>query len=262
MGLHNSTYKKLDWWLILCYLLLVFIGWINIYAAVYTEEHSSIFDLSQRYGMQFLWMITSFVIAATILFVLNSKIYSVLSPPIYLFVLLLLFAVIFIGKEVNGSKSWFVIGPVGFQPAEISKISTSLFLSYIMSQYGFKLNRMRDAISVALILLIPMLLIVLEKETGSALVYAGFIFMLYREGLNGWILAFGFLSIFLFIISLAITPFVAIICLMAILAMLNGLVSREIVRHLAIIAPLIIFLAYLPEILKLEFLEDLLLQEQ
>ena len=112
MGYNNYIYRKLDWWLIITYLLLVFIGWMNIYAAVYTEEHSSIFDFSQRYGMQFIWIVTSFLIAAAILFILNPKIYSVLSPPIYLFVLLLLFAVIFVGKEVNGSKSWFVIVPV------------------------------------------------------------------------------------------------------------------------------------------------------
>lgn len=254
MGANNAIYRKLDWWLIITWLMLVLVGWLNIYAAVYTEEHSSIFDFSQRYGMQFVWIMTSMVIAAAILFILNPKIYSVLSPPIYIFVLILLFAVIFVGKEVNGSKSWFSIGPVGFQPAEISKISTSLFLAYIMSQYGFRLSRIRDAATVALILLVPMLLIVLEKETGSALVYTGFIFMLYREGLNGWILAFGFLSIFLFVISLAITPLVAIICLMAIMALLNGLASRELLKHLAIVAPLTVFLAHLPLILNSEFM--------
>ena len=254
MGANFSIYRKLDWWLIVTYLLLIFTGWLNIYAAVYTEEHSSIFDFSQRYGMQFVWIVTALIIAASILFILSPKIYSVLSPPIYIFILLLLFAVIFVGKEVNGSKSWFVIGPVGFQPAEISKISTSLFLAYIMSQYGFKLSRLRDAISVGLILLVPMMLIILEKETGSALVYLGFIFMLYREGLNGWLLAFGFLSIFLFVISLAVAPLAAIIFLMAVLALLNGLVSREFFKHLAFVVPLAAFLAYLPSLLELETL--------
>ena len=105
MGANFSIYRKLDWWLVLTYLMLVITGWLNIYAAVYTEEHSSIFDFSQRYGMQFVWIITSIIIATSILFILNPKIYSVLSPPIYIFILLLLFAVIFVGKEVNGSKS-------------------------------------------------------------------------------------------------------------------------------------------------------------
>lgn len=250
MGTNNIKYRKIDWPLILCYLALVIIGWVNIYAAVYTEEHSSIFDFSQRYGMQFIWIISAIVIALLILFVFNSKIYSVLSPLFYFAILLLLLAVIFLGKEVNGSKSWFVIGPIVFQPAEISKISTSLFLAYIMSRYGFKLTKMKDAVTVALILLIPMLFIILEKETGSALVYTGFIFMLYREGLNGWFLAFGFLSISLFIIALSFSPFAAILCLLVLLAVLNGIMSRQLIKHLVVIIPLTIFLAYLPEILE------------
>ena len=125
----DYKFGKIDIPLVVCYLLLVFIGWINIFASVYSEEHSSIFDMSQRYGMQFIWIITALVLAVSILFLLNPKIYSVLSPPIYLFVCFLLVAVIFLGKEVNGSNSWFRLGPVSFQPAEVSKISTSLFLA-------------------------------------------------------------------------------------------------------------------------------------
>lgn len=255
MGQNNSIYKKLDWWLILCYLLLVFIGWLNVYSAIFNDEHSFILDFSQRYGMQFVWIITSLILGVIIIFFINPKVYSVLSPLIYLFVVILLFAVIFIGKEVNGSKSWFVIGPVGFQPAEISKISTALFLSYIMSRYGFKLSKMKDAIKVAAILLVPMLFIVLEKETGSALVYAGFIFMLYREGLNGWILAFGFLAILLFVITLAFSSYTAIICLFALLAILNGIIGHQLMKHIALTAILVIFLAFLPKILSYEFLD-------
>ena len=254
IGQLNSIYRKLDWWLIICYLLLAIIGWLNIYSAIYNEEHPSIFDFSQRYGMQFVWIVSSIILGAIIIFFINPKVYSVLSPLIYLFAVLLLFAVIFIGKEVNGSKSWFVIGPVGFQPAEISKISTALFLSYVMSRYGFKLGRLKDAAKVAAILLVPMAFIILEKETGSALVYTGFVFMLYREGLNGWLLAFGLLAVFLFVVSLAFSSYIAIIWLFAILALLNGAISRNMPIHILIVALLTIFLAYLPRILQLDFL--------
>ena len=254
MGQNNAIYKNLDWWLIICYLLLAVIGWLNIYSAIYDEEHTSIFDFTQRYGMQFVWIITSIILGCVIIFFINPKVYSVLSPLIYLFVVLLLFAVIFVGKEVNGSKSWFVIGPVGFQPAEISKISTALFLSYVMSRYGFKLSKLKDAAKVAAILLLPMALIILEKETGSALVYTGFIFMLYREGLNGWLLAFGLLSIFLFVVSLAFSSYIAIIWLFAILALINGIMSRSLPRDILIVTLLSLFLAYLPRLLKLELL--------
>ena len=242
----NYKIGKIDIPLVICYLLLVFIGWINIFASVYSEEHSSIFDISQRYGMQFIWIMTAFVLAVSILFLLNPKIYSVLSPSIYLFVCILLVAVIFLGKEVNGSNSWFRLGPVSFQPAEVSKISTSLFLAYIMSKYNFKLGRMRDAISVALAILVPMAIIVMEKETGSALVYCGFVFLLYREGLSGWFLIFGLMSILLFVVTLAVSPLVAFIIVFAAGTIINGIYTRKLWRHLAAALPVSAAMALLP----------------
>lgn len=244
----GSKFGKIDIPLVICYLMLVFIGWINIYAAVYSPEHSSIFDISQRYGMQFIWIMTALILAVAILFVINPKVYSVLSPPIYLGVCILLVAVIFLGKEVNGSNSWFQIGPVSFQPAEVSKISTSLFLAYIMSKYNFRLGNMRDALSVALTILIPMAIIVMEKETGSALVYCGFIFLLYREGLSGWVLVFGILSIVLFIVTLAVSSLAAIIILFVLAGIINGIYTRKLIHNLAVIIPTAILLALLPAI--------------
>ena len=246
---------KIDLPLVICYLLLVFIGWINIFASVYSEEHSSIFDMSQRYGMQFIWIMTAFVLAVSILFLLNPKIYSVLSPPIYLFVCVLLVAVIFLGKEVNGSNSWFRLGPVSFQPAEVSKISTSLFLAYIMSKYNFRLGRMRDAISVALAILVPMAIIVMEKETGSALVYCGFVFLLYREGLSGWFLIFGLMSILLFVVTLAVSPLAAFIIVFAAGTIINGIYTRKLWTHLAAALPVCAVMALLPYLLD-RFLPD------
>ena len=246
---------KIDLPLVICYLLLVFIGWINIFASVYSEEHSSIFDMSQRYGMQFIWIMTAFVLAVSILFLLNPKIYSVLSPPIYLFVCILLVAVIFLGKEVNGSNSWFRLGPVSFQPAEVSKISTSLFLAYIMSKYNFRLGRMRDAISVALAILVPMAIIVMEKETGSALVYCGFVFLLYREGLSGWFLIFGLMSILLFVVTLAVSPLAAFIIVFAAGTIINGIYTRKLWTHLAAALPVCAVMALLPYLLD-RFLPD------
>ena len=246
--MREFKFGKMDIPLVICWLLLVFIGWINIFASVYSEEHSSIFDMSQRYGMQFIWIITAFVLAVSIIFLLNPKIYSVLSPPIYLFVCILLIAVIFLGKEVNGSKSWFRFGAVSFQPAEISKISTSLFLAHLMSKYSFKLSRFRDALSVALAILVPMAIIVMEKETGSALVYCGFIFLLYREGLSGWFLIFGLLSILLFVVTLAVSPLAALIILFVLSGIVNGIYTRRLWLHLGILIPVALLLGFLPAI--------------
>ena len=246
----NNRIGKIDIPLVICYLLLIFIGWINIFASVYSEEHSSIFDLTQRYGMQFIWIITAMILAASILFIINPKVYTVLPPLIYIGVCILLVTVIFLGKEVNGSNSWFQLGPVSFQPAEISKISTSLYLAYIMSRYNFRLGKLRDAVSVALTILVPMAIIVMEKETGSALVYCGFIFLLYREGLSGWVLVFGILSIILFIVTLAVSPLAAIIILFAVSGIINGVYTRNLLYHLAIIIPVSLLLGFMPFISK------------
>lgn len=243
-------FGKIDMPLVVSWLLLIFIGWVNIFASIYSEEHSSIFDMSQRYGMQFIWIITAMVLAVCILFLFNSKIYSVLSPPIYLFVCILLVAVIFLGKEVNGSNSWFRFGPVSFQPAEISKISTSLFLAHLMSKYSFKLTRLRDAVSVALAILVPMAIIVMEKETGSALVYCGFIFLLYREGLSGWFLIFGLLSIVLFVVTLAVSPLAALIILFVLSGIVNGIYTRRLWMHIGFLIPTAVFLGFLPAIME------------
>ena len=241
--------KTIDWKLVMCYLLLVLIGWANIYASVQSEEPASIFDWGCRCGKQFVWIMTSLGLAVFILFVLNPRIYEGLSLPIYLFVIFLLVAVIFLGVEVKGSRSWFAFGPVRFQPAEISKISTSLMLATLMSQLGYKIGRMKDFIMTALVILLPMGIIVLQSETGSALVYVGFIFMLYREGLSGWLIFIAGMAILLFILTLTSSPYVAIIVLVSIGSLCMSLYSGRLKWWLIIGIPLIILMAFMPRIL-------------
>ena len=255
-----NLYKKLDWPLIITYLVLVLIGWISVFASVYDEEHAHILDMSQRYGMQFIWIVTSMVIAILILFVVNPKLYNVIAWVLYFLSLLLLFAVIFVGVEVNGSKSWFMIGPFRFQPAELAKITTSLALATMMSAYNFKLKQFSSLLKVGLTILVPMTLIIMEKETGSALVFASFIFVLYREGLSGWILMFGILAISLFVLTLAFSPFVSIIVLFALSVIAAALVSRRFIQGvltLAISLPVLIFSPLLGEVKLLSFASGL-----
>ena len=209
----RSLTKTIDWPLVICYLVLVFIGWANIYASVHSAEPASIFDFDSRSGKQFVWMITAFVIGTVILFFINPRVYEGFSLPIYLATIGLLVAVIFLGIEVKGSRSWFAFGPVRFQPAEISKIATSLMLATFMSQLGYKMSKAKDFIITALIILVPMAIIVLQSETGSALVYVGFIFMLYREGLSGWLIFILGMAILSFILTLTASPFVAVLVL-------------------------------------------------
>ena len=241
--------KTIDWKLVICYLLLILIGWANIYASVQSSEPSSIFDWSCRSGKQFVWILTSFGLAGFILFVLNPRIYEGLSLPIYLGTLGLLVAVIFLGIEVKGSRSWFEFGPIRFQPAEISKISTSLMLATMMSQLGYKIGRIKDFIITALIILVPMGIIVLQSETGSALVYVGFIFMLYREGLSGWFIFIIGMAILLFILTLTASPFVAILVMAGVGSLCMCLYSGRIKWWMIIGVPAIIFMAFVPMIL-------------
>jgi rod shape determining protein RodA len=244
----RGFFKSIDWRLVICYLLLVFIGWVNIYASVHSSDPASIFDWTCRSGKQAVWMGTAFIIAIVVL-LMNPRIYESLAVPIYLFVGALLVAVIFLGIDVKGSSSWFEFGPVRFQPAEISKISTSLMLAAYMSQQGYRISRMRNFIVTALIILIPMAIIVLQSETGSALVYVGFIFMLYREGLSGWLIFLAGMAILSFILTLTASPFVAILVIVGIASLCICLYSDRLKWWFFICVPAIVLMAFVPSIL-------------
>ena len=178
--------QTIDWKLILCYVTLVLIGWVSIYASIHSEEPSSIFDPGYRSGKQFVWIMAAFLLDVLILFAINRRIWEILAPAGYFIVLFLLVLVIFVSKDVKGSHSWFEFGAVKFQPAEVSKITTSLMLALVMSRQEFRLTTRRGFAAVALTIGLPMLAILGESETGSALVYGGYLFVLYREGLSGW----------------------------------------------------------------------------
>ena len=159
--------QSIDWKLVISYLLLIIIGWVNIYASIHSSEPSSIFDFNVRSGKQFVWILTALGLALIILFALNPRFWESGALPLYLVVLLLLVLVIFVSKDVKGSHSWFEFGPVKFQPAEISKITTSLLLATIMSQTNYKVTRLKDFLLTALVIGVPMLVILAESETGS-----------------------------------------------------------------------------------------------
>ncbi len=242
--------RTIDWSLVICWLTLILIGWANIYASIHASEPVSIFDFSGRSGKQFIWMTTALVIAVMILFVIPPRIYESAALPIYIFVVFLLIAVIFLGIEVKGSRSWFEFGPIRFQPAEISKISTSLMLAAVMSQLGYRIGRLKDFVITALIILMPMLIIVGQSETGSALVYVGFIFMLYREGLSGWLIFMVGMAILLFILTLTASPFTACLALAGVSSLCISLYSGRFKWWLMICVPLIVLMAFVPDILE------------
>ena len=238
--------ETVDWKLVICYLVLIIIGWVNIYASIHSSEPSSIFDPAFRSGKQFIWILTSLGLAGLILFVLNPRIYESLSLPIYLATIAMLVAVIFFGTEVKGSRSWFSFGPVSFQPAEISKIATSLMLAAVMSQSGYKLAKFRDFMLTAAIILVPMAIIVAQSETGSALGYVGVVFMLYREGLSGWLLFMIGMAITLFITTLTASSYTSVLILAAVVTICNALYSGKFKAWLMTYLPAFILLGFLP----------------
>lgn len=251
----RSLGQSYDWKLIGIYLALVFFGLANIYASIHSSEPSSVFDLSARSGMQCIWIASSLVLAILILFVLPGRIWESVTIPAYIFVLFLLVAVIFMGVEVKGSRSWFNFGAVRFQPAEISKITTSLMLAFIMSRPGFRISKLNNLIKVGAVIALPMLIIMAESETGSALVYAGFLFVLYREGFSGWFLTFLGVIILLFILTLTASPFAAMVTLLAILLLLNCFRDGIRISSALYVLGIILFAAFLPKICSLAGLQ-------
>lgn len=238
--------KSVDWALVVTYLLLILIGWVNIYASIHSDGPASIFDYNFRSGKQFVWILTALGLAALILFVINAQFWESASVPLYLFVMCLLVGVIFLGVEVKGSRSWFEFGPVRFQPAEVSKITTSLLLATLMSQVNFRITRFKDFLLTALILGIPMVVILAESETGSALVYVGFIFVMYREGFSGWWIFCIGMAALLFILTLTASPYVSILVLAGVLLLCNGLESNKIGVAFWIFSGVLLILCLLP----------------
>ena len=191
-------------------------------------------------------------IAILLLYIINPRSFQPLSLLFYLGMLALLAAVIFLGKEVNGSKSWFYIGSFGLQPAEFSKITTSLLLAYVMSRYGFSLTNRRDAVRAALVVIVPILLILLEKETGSALVYVGLILVFYMEGLAGWVIVAGLTLIAMFVITIALSPLTAVVCALSAAVIIRYFLSRRLIWLLTAI-PIIVLVCYIPKLSGMEY---------
>lgn len=194
----NSTFFKLDWLSILLFVLLVGLGWISIYSTTLTNPDNSIIDLSTLYGKQLLWILLSFFIIIFILS-LESKFYERFSSVIYIVSLITLLGLLFFGKTINGQTAWYSFGSFSIQPAEFAKAAVALAVAKYMSGLNVNLNKLKHQISVFLILALPIFLILLQPDAGSALVYLSFFIALYREGLPSFYIWGALLAIILFV---------------------------------------------------------------
>ena len=199
----NRIIGKIDWPIVLIYLALVLIGWFSIFSAKYNEAHPSIFDFSMEYGKQLIWIGAALFVGFIILLI-DAKFFNVFSLWIYVAVLFALVAVLVYGKATKGATSWIEFGPVKFQPSEFAKMATALALAGYLDRLDVDLNKRKDYIISAALVLIPMALVLLQNDTGSALVFVSFIFVLYREGLPGagWMMVAGVAAILIFIFTL------------------------------------------------------------
>ena len=244
--------ENIDWATILTYLALVLIGWISIYSAVYDEAHKSIFDLDARYGKQLVWIGISLLIALFIL-VIDPKFFSQTSYLWYGVFIVMLLAVLAVGSETKGAKSWFGVGDFGIQPSEFAKATTALALAKILSGIDVDMKNLKTKFAAITIVAIPMLLVLLQNDTGSALVFLVFVLVLFREGLSLSVLIFGAAMAILFVLSLVLNPYL-LISILFIIAIVIWWLNRK--RKLSIWLCLGLFVFAAGVVLSVEYVYD------
>ena len=228
MTRERNVYGKIDWLTVWIYIILVLMGWVSVYSSVYDESHSSILDISQRYGKQMIWIIAGGVLAFIIMLT-DAKVFNAFAYIIYGLSILILLAVLSIGTEISGSRSWFQVGGVAIQPAEFAKFATCLALARYLSSYATDINVLRTKIIATILIFAPAVLILLQNDTGSAVVYVALILVLYREGLSGYFLISGVIVVILFVMTLLINQYMMTIVLtvLAVLLYYNNRFLRK-----------------------------------
>ena len=197
----------------------------------YEPESSNIFSLSHNYMKQLMWVGISWV-AATVVLLLERRLFHMFAYPAYILGILMLLACLFLGREVNGAKAWFEFGSIRIQPVEFVKIATALMMARVMSDYAFNIKRLPDLIKVALVIIIPFGIIVLQNDTGSGLVLGAFLFVLYREGLSKYIYFPIIFTVVLFIAALIFDPVVIFVTLLVLFTLYNMFKTGEVAGHI------------------------------
>ncbi len=238
----NSLFDGVDRWTVLLYVLIVLAGWLSITAASYDDSSANLFAFSHFYMKQVVWIGAAWVVALFVL-LLDERYYHMWAYPAYIGGLMLLLAALAFGKEVNGAKAWFEFGSFRVQPVEFAKIATALAVARIMSEYSFSISRLGDIIKVGWIILLPLMIIILQNDTGSGIVLGSFLFVFYREGLNKWLCIPVLLIAALFIASFLLSPMALLMLLLVICVGSEMMISGRIRSRIIFLAA--IFLAAL-----------------
>lgn len=237
----KSVFSNIDLWLVSIYALLVTMGLFSIYAAVYSAENPSLFDMTQRYGKQILWIGTALLIIFVIMMI-DMKFFTSFAYIIYGATLAFLVVVLIFGREVAGSKSWIEIGSFRLQPSEFAKFATSLALAKYLSTIQLNLKDYKQVFRAGLIIMMPAALIFLQNDTGSALVYFSFILVLYREGFSGNFLIFGFILVLLFVLTLVVGKLTMLIVILLI-ALALFLLMRKVRKNIFTLLGILVLVA-------------------
>ena len=207
--------NKIDWVALLLYVVILVFGWLNIYAACYDESHAAVFDFSTRHGKQLIWIGVSLLLALVITLI-DPHVFSSMAYIIYMVVIGLLVVVLFVGTVTKGGLSWISFGTFKFQPAEFAKFATALALAKYMSSLDLDYRLLRTKLIAWAIILLPAAIIILQHDTGSALVFASFLLPMFREGMSPNILLMGLVAVVLFVVALLVNKFIIIGVLAAI----------------------------------------------
>lgn len=239
-----TKFKGVDTQLIVYYIALVVIGWLTIYSSAYdSSQPFHLFDLAQPYGRQLIWIIAAAVLAFVVL-AIDTKLIQTYAYVVYAVFMLLILSVVFIGTDINGAKAWIKIGSFSIQPIEFAKFATALAIAKFFSSAKTEKERKTQWITAFILIGIPAVIALLQKDTGSALVFASFIILFYREGFNGWILLAGIFAIILFVLTIVTNELytVALLTVMLIVAWYFTKGDKmKIIRNVAIYAGFVLF---------------------
>ena len=228
----ETILNRIDWTTVLLWVVLMIMGWFNIYAAVYNEEHTSIFDLSQRYGKQLIWIIAALILAILVL-VTDNKLYYFFAWLLYGIFLFLLIMVLIVGKEINGARSWFEFGGFSIQPSEFAKFATGLALASYLNSRRQNAGGIKVMIRASAIIMAPVVLIAMQPDMGSVITYFAFFIVLFREGMSVYFFISAVMAVVLFLLSLIVGNVIVALGLIIVAFVVLWLLSN---RSLALIA--------------------------
>lgn len=244
MNQRTNIWSAVDWWTVLMFLLLALFGWVNIYGAGYNYEQTSIFSFANRAGKQFVWICTAMVLGMVILLI-DEKTYDMFGYWLYGAMILLLVITPLLARDVKGSLSWINFGPINLQPAEFAKCFTAIAVAKYMGRFEYRLRGWRDLVVPGVLVLLPMFIIMVwQKETGSALVFTAFLLTFYRQGMTGLVLLAGVLAVVLFIVVIRFSLLPAVILLAVLFAFVMWRVWRNRVQRLWVVLFFILYLGF------------------